>query len=408
MHIEIDPAIILPIYRDDLSDYSHRYQIFMGGAGSGKSFYVAQKLIIKALFFKRRILVVRKVGTTIRDSVWDQFTSTLSKWNLLPYCTVNVSIFKITLPHGSEIIFKSMDDSEKIKSINNITDIFIEEASELDAEEVTQLDLRLRGQADNLQMYLAYNPVSKANWTYIRYHSPEAIIQDNTKIITSTYKDNPYLSKEYIDSLEALINTNRNYYNVYVLGQYCSLDKLIYTNYTIKDFDYRQINGTNIVGLDWGFTNDATTLIQSIAIEDTIYIYSEHYQTGMLNNDIAKLLKYKGLAKSLIIADSAEPKSIEEVKREGIPLIKPALKGPDSVRAGIQKLQQYKLVVHPSCTNTIIELENYSYKKDKNTNEYTNEPIDKYNHCLDALRYSIQILGTDRKLKTMSKTAWGF
>jgi phage terminase large subunit len=302
-----------------------------------------------------------------------------------------------------------MDDSEKIKSINNITDIFIEEASELSLEEVTQLDLRLRGNAEDLQMYFAYNPVSKANWTYIRYHSPEAIIPENTKIIKSTYKDNPYLSKEYIESLESLISNNRQYYNVYVLGEYCSMDKMVYSNWKIEDFDKNTIIGTSCVGLDWGFTHDPTALIASIVDEQNkiIYIHDEFYQKGMLNDKIANIIKYKGYSKSRIVADCAENKSIAELKRDGITRIEASYKGGDSVNHGIQRVQQYQIIVHPSCTFTIAELENYCYIKDKISGEYLNKAIDKYNHLMDALRYSIQILGKTHKLKTMSKKILG-
>ena len=406
--LNINPKIILPIYRPDLSDYTHRYQVFMGGAGSGKSYYVAQKIIIKALSSKRRILIIRKYGTTIRDSVWNQFESILSDWNIYTSCKVNVSIFKIELPNCSEIIFKGMDDSEKIKSINNITDIFIEEASELSLEEVTQLDLRLRGNAEDLQMYFAYNPVSKANWTYIRYHSPEAIIPENTKIIKSTYKDNPYLSKEYIESLESLISNNRQYYNVYVLGEYCSMDKMVYSNWKVEDFDKNTIIGTNSTGLDFGYT-DPTSLIFIKVDGNILYILDEYYESNVLNDKIYAAIIYKQLHKSRIIADAADPRSIAELKKLGILRIEPAKKGADSIAFGIQKISQYQIIVHPSCINTIIELENYSYKKDKQTGEYTSEPIGEYNHLMDALRYAMEPFSQpDRKLKTMSKTSFGF
>ena len=160
-------------------------------------------------------------------------------------------------------------------------------------------------------------------------------------------------------------------------------------------------------GLDFGYTADPTAIICSWIDEDTktIYVYNEFYQTGLLNNEIAEQLKLMGLTKSIIIADSAEQKSIDEIKREGIRRITPSVKGKDSINQGIQRLQQYQLVVDSSCYNLLEELENYSWQKDKQSGEYINKPIDKWNHALDALRYSLQCLDTRTRLTTLPKNS---
>jgi len=392
--LHINRRIFNDVYFDDLYDYSFRYQVFYGGAGSGKSHYVFQKIVIKALRDKRKVLVIRKVARTLKDSCFQMVIDTLSRFQLLSQCKVNNTTFTIELPNGSSFLFKGLDDSEKIKSIAGLTDIVIEEATEITEEEFTQLDLRMRAKAENQQIYLMFNPVSKVNWCYKYWF--ENGPPDNTKIIKTTYKDNRFLPPDYIASLENMKKTNFTYWSIYANGEFCSLDKLIFTNWDYGEYE-KQAQDVLILGLDFGYVNDASAFIAAYVRESTkeIFIVDEHYEKGLLNNQIAAMIKYKGYAKEVIIADSAEQKSIEEIKREGIPRIKPATKGQGSVLQGIQKLQQYKLIVSPKCENTIIELQNYSWVKDKKSGEYTNEPQDTYNHCIDEGMYKIS---ADREL----------
>ena len=171
------------------------------------------------------------------------------------------------------------------------------------------------------------------------------------------------------------------------------------------DFDAEKLKGQLLCGLDFGYTNDPTAFVASILVpnENRIYVFKEWGGPGYLNDEIAKAIKDLGFAKSVIIGDSAEQKSIEELKRCGLVRIKPSVKGQGSVLQGIQKLQQYELIIHPSCKCVKEELENYSWKKDKQTNEYINEPVDLYNHYLDSLRYSIQCLDARAQLASMNK-----
>lgn len=406
--LRLNKRIINKIYRPYLTDYAHRYEIYYGGAGSGKSVFIAQKLILKALAEKRRILIVRKYATTLKDSVFDLIISILKRWGIYKFCKVNLSNYTITLSNESVILFKGLDDEEKIKSILDITDIWMEEATEFTEDEFTQLDLRVRVPGyKSLQLFLSFNPVSKVNWVYKKWFDPTAEIdKEKTFILHTTYLDNKYLPQEYIDSLKEKEKSNPTFYRIYALGEFCSLDKLIYTNWEIKaptGFD-----GITALGLDFGFTNDTTALVASIINTERkeIYIFKEWGETGRTNPQIASAIKSLGFAKSTIIADSAEPKSIEEIRREGITRIRESVKGADSVIHGIQQLQGFKIYVNPSCTETITELENYSWQKDRKTNEYINKPIDTFNHYLDALRYSLQCCDK-HKLQTMSKTKLG-
>ena len=408
INLQLSKKLFNAAYFPSLLDYSNRYEVYYGGAGSGKSHFVFQKIVVKALNDKRKVLVIRKVARTLKDSVFQLTLDTLTKFQLLDLCQINRTTYTIDFPNGSQFLFKGIDDGgEKIKSITNITDIVIEEATELNYDEFTQLDLRLRAKAANLQIYLMFNPVSKVNWCYKYFFATGT--PSNTKILKTTYKDNRFLPDEYIAAIEALKTTNPTYYNIYALGDFCSLDKLVYTNWTTGTAPEDKSKLKLLCGLDFGYINDASAFIISWVDEEAkkLYVVDEYYKTGMLNDELAQMIINKGYGKEMIIADSAEQKSIEEIKRQGVPRIKPAVKGQGSILQGIQKLQQYEIIVCPGCSNTITELNNYSWIKDKQTNEYINEPIDKYNHCLDALRYSLQCLDNQQKLKTANKAAFG-
>lgn len=409
--LKVKKEIFNEAYYKSLYDYQNRYEIYYGGAGSGKSVFITQKLIIKLLSTPRKLLVIRKVGRTLKDSVYQLFLDLLSEWRIKPYIGVNKTDFTIMFPNGSVILFKGLDDPEKIKSITGITDIWIEEATEITVDDFSQLDLRLRAKKANLQIYLSFNPTSKANWVYKTwFENPSE--EPNTKILKTTYKDNKFLTESYIKTLEAMIKTNPTYYKIYALGEFCSLDKLIYNNWEARELNVGDLKKDDklktLIGLDFGFTNDPTALITALFDEENkiIYVIDEHVQTGLTNDKIAEIIKYKGLAKSTIIADAAESKSIKEIKDSGIMRIKECVKGGGSILQGIQRLQQYKIIVNKNCENTITELENYSWKKDKQTNEYVNEPTDKFNHCLDALRYSLQCM-EQNTVKLFSKTLLG-
>lgn len=357
---------------------------------------------------KRKILVIRKVDATQKDSCWQLVLDILSNFKLLDYCKVNRSDFTIELPNQSVFLFKGLNNSERIKSITNISDIWIEEATEITLDDFSQLDLRCRSNVDNLQIFLSFNPISKANWCYKYWF--ENNNNSNTFILKTTYRDNlQHLPESYVDNLENMIKTNPTYYRIYALGEFCSLNKLVYTNWTKQDLsnlDFRHL--PLLVGIDYGFTNDITALVVSYLDEQnkTLYICDEWCATGKTNDEIANVIKSKGLAKSVIIADSAEPKSIEEIRRKGVYRIRESVKGADSIIYGVQKIQQYQIVVDYRCEETITELENYSWQRDKITGEYINKPIDDFNHTLDALRYSLQCIKTGR-LRSMNKSALG-
>lgn len=389
---------------DHLFDYDTFTEVHYGGASSGKSHGVFQKIVIKALKDwkkPRKILVLRKVGATVRDSVFADVQATLSYFGILNMCKVNMSAFRIELPNGAEFIFKGMDNAEKIKSIKGISDVVMEEASEFILDDYTQLTLRLRDKAHKQkQIYLMFNPVSKANWVYNAFFVKKP---KNTVVYQTTYKDNRFLDAVTRENIEELANRNEAYYKIYALGEFATLDKLVFPKYTkvlLNKDDLRQI--TSYFGLDYGFINDPSAFMH-VKIDDDrkrLYVVEEYVKKGLTNDKIAESITTLGYAKEQIRADSAEKKSNQELRNLGISRVIDVKKGAGSVMQGIQYLLQYEWIVDERCVKTIEELENYTWKKDKATNEYINEPVDSYNHCLDAIRYAIQDKITKSKIKT--------
>lgn len=389
---------------DHLFDYDTFTEVHYGGASSGKSHGVFQKIVIKALKDwkkPRKILVLRKVGATVRDSVFADVQATLSYFGILNMCKVNMSAFRIELPNGAEFIFKGMDNPEKIKSIKGISDVVMEEASEFTLDDYTQLTLRLRDKAHKQkQIYLMFNPVSKANWVYNAFFVKKP---KNTVVYQTTYKDNRFLDAVTRENIEELANRNEAYYKIYALGEFATLDKLVFPKYTkalLNKDDLRQI--TSYFGLDYGFINDPSAFMH-VKIDDDrkrLYVVEEYVKKGLTNDKIAESITALGYAKEQIRADSAEKKSNQELRNLGIGRVIDVKKGAGSVMQGIQYLLQYEWIVDERCVKTIEELENYTWKKDKATNEYINEPVDSYNHCLDAIRYAIQDKITKSKIKT--------
>jgi len=374
---------------DDINDYRKRYNIYYGGGGSGKSYGAVQKVILKALFNKRKVLVIRKVGNTLRHSIYAVFKSILDKTGI--GYRENKTDMTLLMFNGSVFLFKGLDDSEKIKSIADITDIMIEEASELNEDDFTQLDIRLRPLNEKYpQIFIMFNPVSKVNWVYNHWFLN---VNENAKIIQSSYRDNKFLNDDYRKMLEDLKNTNPAYYKIYCLGEFATLDKLVFPIIYKQLIGAEQVRGLPLfVGMDFGYTNDPTAIVWGHydKANKIIYIIGEYFKKGMLNDEIAETLKSLGLSKEVITADSAEQKSITEIRRNGILRIRSSVKGPNSVIYGIGRLLQNKIVVDERCTNLIEEFENYTWEKDKKTNEYINKPVDSFNHGIDALRYGLE------------------
>lgn len=408
IRINIGPNLVLPVYRPYLEDYNHRYNVYYGGRGSGKTRFIFDKLVLKGLSEKRTILLMRKTTANCKYSVWKELKEAVERFKMSKYFTFYESdysaVCKLT---GTVFRCQGLDNAEKIKGFSEISDVLLEEATEFTPEDLELIDGTVRSVKYKLplQLYFLFNPVSKANWVYKFFGFDTGIAPPNTFILKTTYLDNPHLSQDYIQRMENMRTTNPTRWKIEALGEFVSLDKLVFQNYTVEEFNHAEIKGELLVGLDFGFINDVSALTASILDEANgrIYIFKEWGSTGKTNDELAKIITALGFSKSTIIADAAEMKSIEELKRLGITRIKPCVKGPDSIIHGIQKLQNYQIIVHPQCSEIITEFENYSWQKDKATGEYINKPIDSFNHYIDSLRYSTQCVDNSRKLKTLNK-----
>lgn len=208
-----------------------RYLVFYGGAGSGKSFFIAQRYLYKLLNSNKfNLLVVRATGKSNRDSTFALFKQVISKWNLSKHFKVNESDLRIkSLLNGNEIIFSGLDDVEKLKSITfskgELTDVWIEEASEILEADFNQLDVRLRGKGTKKQIVISFNPIDINHWLKKRFFDRE---DDNVEIFHSTYKDNDFLDEDYKKLLESYKDSDPYYYDVYCLGKWGVLGKTVF------------------------------------------------------------------------------------------------------------------------------------------------------------------------------------
>ena len=376
--------------------------------GSAKSYSITQKIIIRCCNEKIKILVCRKYGSTLRNTCFSLFKEVLEKWKLTPYVKIKESDFSITFPNGSQIIMMGLDEETKLLSLNNIGTIWIEEAFEVPRDIVEQLNLRMRSQNENQQIIMSWNPISINSWLYdfAELNPPE-----NSRKIFSTFKDNPFLSKEYIEAMEDMRVRNPAKARIYYYGQYgVNPEGLVIQNWRTEEFDPMQLASLGYehrVGMDLGWV-DKSAIIDSLYDRQnkTIYVFNEFYKSGCQLSELADQIKKMGLQKCKIFVDAAEPRSIQFFRQEGINAT-PCKKGADSVKAGLMFLQDNLIIVHPKCKNFIMELENFSYIKSKLTGEWTEDTTHEWSHAVDACRYAYSDIYTNPKLKTMSKTALG-
>ncbi len=364
-----------------------RYLILWGGAGSGKSVFISQKIILRVLKaiegrYKEKFLVLRKTQPAAKRSVAAELKARLDEWGLKDLYKFNQTELVFTFAGGSQILCGGLDDSEKIKSIQGITGVWIEEATEISFDDFTQVNLRLRGITPRYkQIMISFNPIDFQHWLKKRFFD-ENPTPDKTTTHHSTYKDNPF-DKTYNETLDSL--TDANHIAVYKKGLWGQLKGLVYADYTLiktwpERFEYHGY------GLDFGYSNHPTALIECGIDGDKAYFREHIYDKGLANNVIGDRM---GIclpdSSSVVVADCAEPKSIDEIYRMGYN-IHPCKKGKDSINNGIQRVKQYKIHVHESSINLIKEFNAYKWAEDKNGN-MLNKPVDAFNHALDAGRY---------------------
>jgi len=388
-----------------LFDYSHRWELYMGSAGSGKSYFITQKILIRALSKQGRFAVCRRYGTTLRNSCFSLFKDILKKWKLTPHCNIRETDMRITLPNGSEIIFVGLDDEEKLLSIVTMECIFVEEAYEVPKDIIDQINLRLRG-GENQQILLAWNPISKNSYLFELWEHPP----ENSILIHSTYKDNPFLDEQYIRSLEELRDRNPQKARIYCDGEWgVDTDGLVYTNWKIQGFDELELAGycEHRAGMDFGY-QDPSAIVDTEydAANKRIYVCNEFYKRGQTLDQLVEAIELMHLSKTKIQCDSAEPRTIDFFRKHYINAV-PCIKGQNSVNARIMFLQNSEIIVHPRCENVIMELSNFSYIKDRKTGRFTDDTTHEFSHSLDALGYAYSDLYTKGRLRSIDKGILG-
>lgn len=383
-------------------NYKGRYRVVKGGRGSKKSTTTALNIIVRMMEYPlANTLVVRKVFKDHKDSTYAQLKWAINQLQVRHLWDVKLSPLEIIYrPTGQKILFRGLDDPMSVTSITVETGYlcwaWFEECYQITNEDdFDKVDMSIRGELPPgyfKQLTLSFNPWNEKHWLKKRFFDVQ---NPNVLAMTTNYQCNEFLGDDDRELFEWMKANNPRRYKIEGMGDWGIAEGAIFTNWREHAFDTSEIAKREGVrsafGLDFGFTVDPTALPASIVdIKNReIYVFDEIYEKGLLNNEIAEKIIEKGYQKEIIIADSAEPKSIAELRKYGVRKLKAAEKGPDSVKAGIQFVQQFTIIVHPRCANFINELSNYVWDRDKD-GRMINKPIDEFNHLLDAFRYSLE------------------
>ena len=379
----INPSFIPDIFKN-----RNRAVACLGGAAAGKSKAVAQKMMLRPLIYDHeRLLVARKTLPALKLTALKMCIDTLNEWHVPYRFNAADMVLKVK---DSEVIFMSVvntsgEPAERIKSLTDITGVWVEEGTELSEDEMTQILLRMRGKplanGSYRQLITTFNPVDTGHWLH-RWVE----IEHSMDKVHKTYHDNKFLDPEFAASLEALKDQDPNTYRVYCLGEWGALENIIYKNYVVEEFDFPQdwYDFTG-VGCDWGWENPSTGIFIGVKEHD-IYIVDEIYESHIINATLInmisqhqEMLQWERLP---IVGDSAEPARLEEFEQVGFEVY-PAEK---KVTDGIAFVQGFRLHIHPRCVNTLREVQAYRRRTDRN-GIILEEPVKWMDHAMDAIRY---------------------
>ncbi|GIO18143.1 putative terminase, large subunit - phage associated [Oceanobacillus oncorhynchi subsp. incaldanensis] len=380
------------------------YRVVKGSRGSKKSKNTALNFIYRIMKYPwANLLVIRRYSNTNKQSTYTDLKWAANRLEVSHLFKFNESLPEITyLPTGQKILFRGLDDELKITSITVDVGIlcwlWVEEAYQIEkADKLRTVVESIRGSHESpdffKQITLTFNPWSERHWLKEMFFDEETREKDVFSD-TTTFRVNEWLDDvdraRYMD----LYRTNPRRARIVCDGDWGVAEGLVFENFEVRDFDIQEtikrIQETT-QGMDFGFTNDPTTIVGS-AVDlknKEIYIYDEHYEKAMLTDDIYSMIQSKGLLKASITADNSDPRTIEELRRKGVRRIHRAVKKADSIKHGIQWLQGFKIYIHPSCVHTEEEFNTYVFDQDKEGN-WLNVPVDANNHIIDALRYSME------------------
>lgn len=392
--------------------FKGRYRVVKGSRASKKSKTMALWCITKLIEYPQaNLLVVRKVFRTLKDSCFTDLKWAMERLGVRDKWEIKESPLEMTYaPTGQKILFRGLDDPLKITSITVehgcLCWLWIEEAYEISNEtEFDMLNESIRGAMPEetglfKQITLTLNPWNEHHWIKHRFFDTSS---SNTLSITTNYMCNEWLDDNDKKLFEDMKKSNPRRYQVAGLGEWGIVDGLVYENWEERLFDINEVKKMPSVqsafGLDYGYTNDPSTLFCGLVdtTGKTIWVFDEMYRRGMSNEAIADEVIKMGYAKEHIRADASEPKSNDRLRKLGLQRLTPAIKGPDSIRNGIDFIQGYHLIIHPKCVNFITEISNYTWDVDKKTGEKINVPIDDFNHLMDAMRYALEPLSFKSK-----------
>lgn len=396
-------------------NYKGRYRVCKGSRASKKSTTTAMNLIYRIIEYpESNALVVRKTYRTLLDSCFAQLKWAANILGVKDYFDFKLSPLEIIYkPTGQKILFRGLDDPLKVTSVTvdvgSLCFLWIEEAYEIMSEsDFDMLDESIRGEVPKghfKQITLTFNPWNERHWIKRRFFDKK---DKDVLAITTNYTCNEWLDRSDLNVFERMKENNPRRYQVAGLGNWGIVDGLIYENFEERQFTLEEIKDyKTVAGLDFGYTNDPTAFfIGFLDKKDSVlYVWDEMYSKGLSNKKIYENIKNMGYSKEKITGDSAEPKSIDELKGYGL-RIKGAKKGKDSILNGIQWIQDLKIVIHPRCNNFLTEISNYQWDKDK-FGKALNRPIDDFNHLLDAMRYALEDDIQSKTIKAVNRSILG-
>ncbi|BBK61862.1 putative terminase, large subunit - phage associated [Amedibacterium intestinale] len=379
-------------------NFKGRYRVCKGSRASKKSKTTALWYITNMMKYPdANLLVIRKTYRTLKDSCFTELKWAISRLKVDAWWDIKESPLELTYkPTGQKIYFRGLDDPLKVTSITVEKGVlcwaWLEEAYEIMSEsDFDTLDESIRGEVPEglfKQWTITFNPWNEHHWLKKRFFD---VNDDNILAMTTNYLCNEWLDDSDKKLFESMKKNNPRRYAVAGLGNWGIVDGLVYENWTERAFTLDEIKQCKTrSGLDFGYTNDPTAFFVGFLDLDAkkLYVWDEFYEKGMSNKAINDKILAMGYSKERITGDSAEPKSIDELKSMKL-RIKGAKKGKDSVMNGVQWIQDLEIIIHPRCTNFITEISNYTWETDKFGNKL-NKPIDDFNHLMDAMRYALE------------------
>ena len=382
-----------------------RHNVFYGGASSGKSFFIAQRNVYRMVTEKgHNYLAVRKVEKSSRDSTYALMKQIINQWGMAELFHITINPLAITCKHnGNQMLFRGLDDVEKLKSITfengPLTDLWIEEANEITPEDDRQLRLRLRGIAPvPKQVTYSFNPISALHWLKGRFVD-NPLPADRCSVLKTTYLDNKWLTREDRAEIEALKDEDLTYYKIYALGEWGIIGNVVFHNYEVHDFDYDFTDFDAVYqGQDYGFNHPSA--FELVGFKDgELYMFDEVYKRERTNAElIADSDEYftdrdilAQVKRTKTTADSAEPNRIKEWNQHGY-VVRPSKKGPDSIKFGIDFIKRHKLHIHRSrCPGIAAEIPVFKHKEDKDGN-VLDDFVNFKDDGIAAARYAVEEL----------------